>query len=120
MRDADEVRVLSAHRAGAGVLLAVRTRVLNVPLFTERLEVTWWEPPHRLVIAHRGAVRGVGAWSLRPEGGGTRFTWTEDVSLPVRVLGEAALLAYRPVLRRLMRRGMAALGAGLSRPRGSI
>ncbi|MGZ5291627.1 MAG: SRPBCC family protein [Actinomycetota bacterium] len=102
MRDADSVRVLGERRAGAGVLLAVRTRVLHVPLFTELLEVTLWDPPHRLVIAHRSGLRGVGTWSLRPEAPGTRFTWTEAVSLPVPVLGETALLVYRPFLRRLM------------------
>ena len=38
MKDADSVRVVSPHREGAGVVLAVKTRVLNVPLFTEKLE----------------------------------------------------------------------------------
>jgi hypothetical protein len=108
-RDADEVRVLTAQREGAGVLVAVRTRVLGVPAFTERLEVTVWDPPRRLVIAHRSFVRGVGTWTLRPEGEGTRFAWTEELSLPIPLLGELALLVYRPVLRRLMRGGLEAL-----------
>jgi len=111
MKDADSVRVLSAHRTGVGVRIAVRTRVLNVPLFTERLEVTYWEPPRRLVLAHRGFVRGVGTWSLEPEGSGTRFTWTEELALPIPLLGEAALLVYRPFLRRLMRGALANLRA---------
>ena len=109
MKDADSVRVLSAHRTGVGVRIAVRTRVLSVPLLTERLEVTGWEPPRRLVLAHRSFVRGVGTWSLEPEGSGTRFTWTEELSLPIPVLGEAALLLYRPFLRRLMRGALANL-----------
>jgi hypothetical protein len=109
LRDADEVRVLTRHRAGAGVVLAVRTRVLRVPAFTERLEVTVWDPPRRLVVAHRRFVRGVGTWTLRPEGAGTRVVWTEELSLPVPVLGELALLAYRSVLRRLMLGGLEAL-----------
>jgi hypothetical protein len=117
LRDADEVRVLTAQREGAGVLLAVRTRVLGVPAFTERLEVTVWEPPRQLVIAHRSFVRGVGTWSLHPEGTGTRFVWTEELSLPVPVLGEVALLVYRPVLRRLMRGGLEALRAAIADPR---
>jgi hypothetical protein len=37
MRDADRVEVESAHREGVGVVIAVKTRVLNVPAFTERL-----------------------------------------------------------------------------------
>jgi len=109
MKDADSVRVLTSHREGVGVVVAVKTRVLNVPVFIERLEVTLWEPPRRLVMAHLGLVRGVGEWALQPAGGGTRLTWTEDLGLSVPVLGEIALLAYRPLMRRLMRASLANL-----------
>ena len=111
MRDAVAVHVLGVRREGTGVRLAVRTRVAGVPLFTEELEVTRWEPPSVIEIAHRSAVRGAGTWTLRPSGAGTRFGWTERLSLPVPLLGELALLAYRPVLRRLMYAGIARLGA---------
>lgn len=113
MRDADAVRVLGSRREGVGTTIAVRTRVLGVPLFTERLEATIWEPPRRLVMAHRSFVRGVGTWRLQPVEGGTWFTWTEELRLPVPVLGELALRVYRPVLRRLMRAGLAGLRARL-------
>jgi len=103
MKDADSVRVLTAAREGVGVLLAVKTRVLNVPLFTERLEVVEWDPPRRLTIAHRSFVRGVGTWELEPGPAGTWFTWTEEISLPPPVLGDLALLVYRPFMRYLMR-----------------
>lgn len=102
MRDADSVRVVGSQREGVGTTIAVRTRVLNVPLFTELLEVTIWEPPRRLVMAHRSFVRGVGTWRLQPIEGGTWFSWVEHLGLPVPVLGELALRAYRPFLRRLM------------------
>jgi hypothetical protein len=117
LRDADEVRVLTRQREGVGVLLAVRTRVLGVPAFTERLEVTVWDPPRRLTIAHRSFVHGVGTWSLRPETTGTRFVWTEELSLPIPVLGELALVVYRPVLRHLMRGGVEALRTAVAGPR---
>ena len=103
MRDADRVEVRSAHREGDGVRLAVKTRVLNVPLFTEELEVTRWDPPRRLVVSHRSFVRGLGVWALEPADVGTRFTWVEDLSLGVPLLGEIALRIYRPFLQRLMR-----------------
>src|SRR5436190_6426672 len=64
MRDAGSVRVLTPHREGIGVRVAVRTRVLGIPLFTEPLEVTEWDPPHRHVMAHRGIIRGTGTWTL--------------------------------------------------------
>jgi hypothetical protein len=101
--DAVSVRVLTSHRGGVGVIVAVRTRVLGVALLTDRLEVTVWDPPRRLVMAHRGPVRGVGEWLLQPVGGGTRFIWTEDLALPVPILGELLLLIYRPFTHRLMR-----------------
>jgi hypothetical protein len=116
MKDADSVRVLGGRREGPGVRLAVRTRVLDVPLFTEVLEVTLWEPPSRLVVAHRSFVRGTGTWTLEPIGSGTRLRWCEDVRLPVPILGELALLVYRPALRRLMRGGLERLRASLAEP----
>ena len=109
MRDADRVEVLTAQREGLGVRVAVRTRVLGVPAFTEVLEVTAWEPPSRLAIAHRGFVRGRGVWTFAGDATGTTFTWVEDLSLPVPVLGELALIAYRPFQRWLMRGALAGL-----------
>jgi carbon monoxide dehydrogenase subunit G len=102
MRDADRVEVVSPQRAGLGTTVAVRTRVLHVPLFTERLEVVGWDPPRELRTAHRSFIRGTGTWSLEPAGTGTRFRWVEEISLPVPVLGELALRVYRPFMRRLM------------------
>ncbi len=116
MADADEVRVLGRARQGVGVRIAVRTRVLNVPLFTEVLEVVRWEPPRRLQVAHTGFVRGVGEWRLDPAApGATRFVWTETLRLPVPVLGELALRVYAPLMRRLMARSIAGLARELSR-----
>jgi hypothetical protein len=41
--------------------------------------------------------------------GSTRFTWSEELSLPIPILGELALLVYRPFLRRLLRASLASL-----------
>ena len=109
IRDAVWVRLLTTERAGVGTRIEVKNRVLHVPLFTEQLEVVGWEPPRRMVMAHRSFVRGTGIWSLEPVDGSTRFTWTEELSLPIPILGELALLVYRPFLRRLMRGSLANL-----------
>ena len=109
IRDAVWVRLLTPERAGVGTRIEVKNRVLHVPLFTEQLEVVGWEPPRRMVMAHRSFVRGTGIWSLEPVDGSTRFTWTEELSLPIPILGELALLVYRPFLRRLMRGSLANL-----------
>jgi Polyketide cyclase / dehydrase and lipid transport len=109
IEDAVSVRVLTSYRRGVGVVVAVRTRVLGIPLLTDRLEVTVWDPPRRLVMAHRSLVRGVGEWFLQRVGGGTRFTWTEELALPVPILGELIMVAYRPFMHRLMRRSLSNL-----------
>jgi Polyketide cyclase / dehydrase and lipid transport len=109
MLDADRVEVVSVHREGVGVRLAVRTRILGLPAFTEPMEVIGWEPPRRLVLRHGGLIAGEGTWILTPEPGGTRFVWTEDVRLEVPGVGEAAARLYAPVLRWLMRRAAAGL-----------
>jgi carbon monoxide dehydrogenase subunit G len=111
MRDVDDVTVYSKTREGVGTAIAVKTRVLGIPLFTDRLEVTAWEPRLRIVMAHHGLVRGIGEWRLQPEAGGTRFTWIEDVALGVPVLGAVALFLYRPLLWRVMRRSLASFAA---------
>lgn len=113
MLDADRVEVVSAEREGVGVRLAVRTRILGLPAFTEAMEVIGWDPPQRLVLRHGGLVAGEGMWTLTPEPGGTRFDWTEDVRLRIPVVGGAAAWLYAPVLRRLMRRGARGLREAL-------
>lgn len=109
IRDAVWVRVLTTEREGVGARVRVLNRVLHVPLFTEQLEVVAWDPPRRMVMAHRSFVRGTGTWSLEPGDGSTRFVWVEELSLPIPLLGELALLVYRPFLRRLMRGSLANL-----------
>ena len=109
IRDAVWVRVVTPDRGGVGARIEVRNRVLHVPVFTEQLEVTAWDPPRRLEMTHRGFVRGIGTWWFEPDPAGTRFTWTEELSLPVPLLGELALWLYRPFMRRLMRAGLANL-----------
>jgi len=109
MLDADRVEVVGAQREGVGVRLAVRTRILGIPAFTEPMEVVVWEPPRWLVLRHGGIVVGLGSWSIEPQPGGVRFVWVEDVRLAVPVLGEVAARVYAPVLRRLMRRASAGL-----------
>ncbi len=120
MRDADSVKVLTPQREGVGVRIAVRTRVLGIPAFTEVLEVVRWEPPHRMRLAHRSFVRGHGEWTLREPATGdprwTLFTWTEDLALDIPLVGTLALGAYRPVMAWLMRGSQANLQRLLAAP----
>ena len=109
MLDADRVGVVSPHREGVGVRLAVRTRLFGVPAFTEPMEVTTWDPPHRLEMRHGRMVGGTGVWALTEDPAGARFRWSEDVRLRVPFIGEIAAIAYRPLMRALMARAQSAL-----------
>ena len=109
MLDADRVTVLSDAREGVGVRVAVRTRVFGVPAFTELIEVVEWSPPRRLVIAHGGPIVGTGVWSLAPAADGVGFTWIEDISLAIPVVGELAARIYGSFMRILMGRAMEGL-----------
>jgi uncharacterized protein YndB with AHSA1/START domain len=116
MKDADWVRVEGDRRAGVGTRIAVKTRIYNVPLFAERMEVLTWEPPRRLVMAHRTFVRGTGEWLLQEMGASaTMFRWTEDVTIPPPVLGDMAAFVYRPFMSRLMAGSMRDLVSHLER-----
>lgn len=112
MADADAVIVTSPAREGVGVRLAVRTRVLEIPAFTETIEVTVWEPPATLTIDHGPPLRGRGTWSLEPIPDGTRFTWTEEVELATPA-GRLLSAGYAPVLGVLLRRSMRGLRASI-------
>ena len=109
MLDADRVDVRSGRREGVGVRLVARTRVLGVLAFDEPIEVIAWEPPTRLEIRHGSVVVGIGVWTLDATEGGTTFGWSEDVRLRVPLVGGLAARLYRPVLRWLMGRSLAAL-----------
>jgi hypothetical protein len=99
-----------------GARLRVRTKVFGVSAVIDDVVVTGWLPPRRLAVEHRGLVKGRGEWRLEPFGSGTRFTWIEELSLPIPVIGEAALLAYRPVQAALLRRSVENLRRIVERP----
>jgi carbon monoxide dehydrogenase subunit G len=103
MPDVAWIRPLGPERA-LGARLAVRTKVLGIPLVTDELRVTEWEPPRTLTVEHRGFVRGGGEWTLEPADGGTLFIWRESFRMPPPFLGDLALWAYAPIQRRTLRR----------------
>jgi hypothetical protein len=99
MPDVAWVRHVSGE-PGVGLELAVRTKVLGIPVVTDRMRVTAWDPPRRMAIHHEGLVSGPADWRLEPSGdGGTRFLWTEELRMPPPVLGDVGLWLYWPVLR---------------------
>jgi carbon monoxide dehydrogenase subunit G len=82
MVDAKSVEVVSERRAGVGVRLRCPTRVVLVTV-TDVMEVTDWEPPHRLRVRHHGRlIRGSGEFRIAADGDGSRITWVEEIETP--------------------------------------
>lgn len=105
MPDVAWLRVLGQERA-LGAQVQVRMKVFGIPLATDLLRVTAWEPPRRLAIHHEGVVIGVAEWRLDAVEGGTRFTWLEEVRMPPPILGALSLLLYSPFQRFMLRRSI--------------
>jgi carbon monoxide dehydrogenase subunit G len=105
MPDVAWIRVVGSERE-LGARLQVRTKVFGIPLATDEVRVTAWEPPRRLAVVHIGVVTGVGEWELEPTEGGTRFNWYEDFRMPPPALGDFALLIYSPFQRSMLRRAI--------------
>jgi carbon monoxide dehydrogenase subunit G len=113
MPDVAWLRVLGPGRE-VGARIAVRTKVLGVPVVTDEIRVIAWDPPHRLGVVHEGLVAGVGEWVLIPAAGGrTTIVWTEEITMAPPVLGAVALWLYGPVQRWMLRRSVRNLGAAL-------
>ena len=105
MPDVARIRLVGSERE-LGARLEVRTKVFGIPLATDRVRVTAWEPPRRLAIDHVGVVVGVGEWHLESTEGGTRFVWYESFRMPPPILGGLALLLYSPFQRFMLRRSI--------------
>jgi carbon monoxide dehydrogenase subunit G len=105
MPDVAWIRLLGPERE-IGARVAVRTKVLGVPVITDVIRVTVWDAPRRLVVDHTGLVKGRGEWRLEPRDGNTVFTWEDELNLPPRWLGDLAMRAYAPVQRSMLRRSI--------------
>jgi carbon monoxide dehydrogenase subunit G len=105
MPDVAWMRLLGPERE-LGAKLEVKTKVFGVPLATDLVEVTAWEPPRRLAIRHVGVVVGTGEWRLEPIEHETAFTWIETFGMPPPVFGDLALWIYSPWQRAMLRRSI--------------
>lgn len=66
--------------------------------FDDPMDVTAWDPPHRVALVKRGRIiKGYATITVEPHGTGSAVTWDEHVS----VIGVPRLLD--PVTRRLLR-----------------
>lgn len=88
--------------------------------FLDTMTITRWEPPSLVHVEHTGRlVRGRGVIRVRPNEGGTRVVWAEELQLPYGLLGRVAWTAARPLVLPLLRlslRRLAALAAQEATP----
>lgn len=111
MHDAVAIRFLTDRTYGVGARFECDTKVGPLRT-TDVMEVTEWSPGKALGVRHVGLVTGEGRFTLqRARGGGTRFTWTEQLTFPVWMGGPIGARVARPVLRRIWRRNLEALAA---------
>jgi uncharacterized protein YndB with AHSA1/START domain len=108
MVDVRQLEIVSAQKSGVGTVLHVRSELFGLRVVRDVMEITAWQPPHRMDVLHRGQFHGIGQFLLEQVDGGTMFTWIEDFQPPLGPLGEAAFaVVVRPHLRRVFSRSMA-------------
>ena len=107
MVDVRRLEVVSEEKRDVGAVLHVTSELFGRPLVHDVMEITRWEPPHRMDVVHRGQFTGTGQFVLEPIDNGTIFTWIEDFQPPLGPLGELGFaLVVRPHLRRVFARSL--------------
>lgn len=99
-----DVATVDGDAQGVGGRLAARTGLtrpggghLGV---LDTMLITSWEPPRRVDVRHTGrVVRGTGSFEIRPRGeSASTFVWTEQLDLPLGLLGRLGWPLVRPVM----------------------
>jgi polyketide cyclase/dehydrase/lipid transport protein len=116
-----DVRVTQGDGSAVGDRVVARTAIGPIG-FDDLMEITAIEPPRRCDVVHLGrVVRGTGVFAVAPRpAGGSRFTWTERLDLPLGGFGRAGFLVIRPLavlalrfaLRRFARHAAATTSSG--------
>ena len=110
MADASSITFVSTATQGVGTTYDCVTKVGPLRT-TDRMEIVEWDPPHALGVAHKGVVRGGGRFTLAPIEEGTRFTWSEDLTLPWYFGARVGRQPAAMVLERFWRRNLRTLRA---------
>ncbi|GLZ43247.1 SRPBCC family protein [Actinokineospora sp. NBRC 105648] len=95
-----QVRVTRGDGHGVGSTLAAFTGLGKIG-FTDHMEITTWDPPHRCEVTHTGrVVRGTGLFEILDRGAdGSTFVWQEDLRPPLGKLGDLGWLVVGPAFR---------------------
>ena len=114
MADAESIEFLTDQRSGIGTRMKVATKV--GPLRTNDLmEVTEWAEGRSIGVKHSGIVTGAGRFDLARVAGGTRFSWSEDLTFPLHLGGPVTAFFAKPVLGWIWKRNLEGLKERLER-----
>lgn len=111
MADAERITFATDQTSGVGTVMDVLTAIGPLRT-TDVIEITEWEPPHRMGVRHKGAVAGTGAFTIEDDGGGgSIFTWTEQLHFPWYFGGSIGSWFARPIFRWIWTRNLTRLAA---------
>ncbi len=108
MADAESIEFDGDQRVGIGTVMRVKT-VVGPLRTTDRMEVTEWLEGESIGVKHSGLVTGSGFFRLSPVAGGTRFTWTEELTFPLYLGGAITAFLAKPVLGFIWKRNLGGL-----------
>lgn len=101
---ATAVTVTRGSGTAVGDRVVARTAVGPIG-FDDPMEITRWDPPHRCDVVHLGrVVRGTGIFAVEDLGPArSRFTWAEQVEVPLGAVGLVGFRLLRPVFGLMLR-----------------
>jgi carbon monoxide dehydrogenase subunit G len=105
MAEARDFRVVGDRREGVGVVAEATIIIAGIST-RDRIQVTRWEPPWILEIAHLGWVRGTGYMEISRGKAGTKIFWREELRPPWGWLGRAGMRLVAPLMHRAFRRDL--------------
>lgn len=114
MADAERIDFPTPQRTGVGTRMEVLTRIGPFTI-SDEMEVTGWDPPHRIAVRHQGLVTGEGEFRLDPVAGGVVFTWRETLHFPWFLGGPVGASLTQPFFRWIWRRNLTRLRGRLTR-----
>ena len=77
--------------------------------FLDTMTITSWDPPNRCDVDHTGkVVKGTGTFVVTPLSAHTsRFIWSEDLDIPLGIIGKIGFLLVKPFFLFGIRRSLA-------------
>jgi carbon monoxide dehydrogenase subunit G len=110
MLEASDFVVISEEREGVGVEAEATVRIAGIAT-RDKVRISVYEPPRRLVIDHLGWVGGFGEMVLVPSGDSTFLYWREELRAPLGLAGRLGLAAMKPLMKRVFARDASVLAS---------